>query len=133
MRKFCVRFALVWRITTGRNVGCQEVSRCHTRGEAHVRLCQVLTKLPTLALKPRGDKTEGYQCPHKKDVCLLKFFVYYSNQKKKLCFIFRASFPFFHNPNRSVETNLYESISSVSTVRKWLICSQIYYIFCDKN
>ena len=36
-------------------------------------LCQVQIRLPTLALKPRGDVTiipkQGYQWPHKKDSC----------------------------------------------------------------
>ena len=35
--------------------------------------CQVRIRLPTLALKPRGDVTrspkQGYQWPHKKDLC----------------------------------------------------------------
>ena len=39
---------------------------------------QVQIRLPTLALKPRGDITrspkQGYQWPHEKDLCPPKFF-----------------------------------------------------------
>ena len=39
----------------------------------HVRLRQVRIRMPTLALKPRDDVTrslkQGYQWPHKKDLC----------------------------------------------------------------
>ena len=66
--------------TWKRRLGCQEVGRCSTRGESQ-GTCKVthtpplsLNKAePTLALKPRGDITrslkQGYQWPHKKDLC----------------------------------------------------------------
>ena len=44
---------------------------------------QARIRLPTLALKPKGDiirsPKQGYQWPHKKDPCPLKF------KKKKFC------------------------------------------------
>ena len=47
---------------------------------------QARIRLPTLALKPRGDITrspkQGYQWPHKKDSCPPKFFF-----KKKISFL----------------------------------------------
>ena len=43
------------------------------RNVHYVYLCQVQIRLPTLALKPRGDITrspkQGYQWTHKKDIC----------------------------------------------------------------
>ena len=45
----------------------------------HVRLCQVRIRLPIRALIPRGDVTrnpkQGYQWPHKKDLCPPKIFL----------------------------------------------------------
>ena len=44
-------------------------SAVNLRNIYHVHLCQVQMRLPTLALKPRGDVTEspkqGYQWPQK--------------------------------------------------------------------
>ena len=72
---------------TGCHAGHQEVGRCCTRGESevyYVGFCQVQIRLPTLALKPRGDiirsPKQGYQWPHKKDLCPPKIF-----QKKGIC------------------------------------------------
>ena len=49
---------------------------------SHICLHQVQIRLPTLVLKPRGDVSrspkQGYQWPHKKDLCPAIFF------KKKL-------------------------------------------------
>ena len=67
------------------HAGCQEVVRCHTRGEykgtcnvTHMPLLSSNKAEPTLALKPRGDVTgspkQGYQWPHKKDSCPPKIF-----------------------------------------------------------
>ena len=54
-----------------------------SRGTWHVCLHQVWIRLPTLALKPRGDITrtpkQGYQWPHKKDLCHPKI------KKRKNC------------------------------------------------
>ena len=70
----------MWKRRLGCHADCQEVSRCHTRGESQ-GMCNVthtpplsLNKAePTLALKPRGDITrspkQGYQWPYKKDSC----------------------------------------------------------------
>ena len=65
------------------HAGCQEVSRCSTRGESqgmcvtHAPLPSVNEVEPTLALKPwdvtRSPK-QGYQWPHKKDSCPPKIF-----------------------------------------------------------
>ena len=60
----------------GCEVGHQEVSRCCTGGESRgtcnlYASMQVRIRLPTLALKPRGDVTKspkhGYQWPDKKE------------------------------------------------------------------
>ena len=52
----------------------------------HVRLCVVQIRLPTLALKPRGDnvrsRKQGYQRPHKKDENTK--YIFKKNQKKYL-------------------------------------------------
>ena len=61
---------------TKRSVGVTpEVS---LRNIYHICLHQVLIRLPTLALKPKGDVTRSpkqrYQWPHKKDLPPLKFF-----------------------------------------------------------
>ena len=59
--------------------GGQQVShqRLVSRNIYHIHLCQVWVRLPTLALKPRADVTrsqnQGYQCPHKKDMCPWNF------------------------------------------------------------
>ena len=52
---------------------------CWPSGDVqHIRLCQVRIRMPTLALKPRGDVTispkQEFQWPHKKDLCILKSF-----------------------------------------------------------
>ena len=58
----------------GRHAGCQEVGRCHTRGESEDSVeARKRASDSTLALKPRADVTrspkQGYQRPYKKDVC----------------------------------------------------------------
>ena len=70
----------MWKRRLACHAGCQEVSRCCTRGESQ-GTCNVTCTLllspnkaePTLALKPRGDVTrspkQGYQWHHKKDSC----------------------------------------------------------------
>ena len=53
------------------------VSKCHTRGESEDHTSEKACKGSTLALKPMADITrcpkQGYQWPHKKDVCPSKF------------------------------------------------------------
>ena len=48
-----------------------------------VCLCQACIRLSTLVLKPRGDITrspkQGYQWPHKKDLCPPNFFLIFKN------------------------------------------------------
>ena len=52
-------FAGMWK----RRLSCQEVSRCHNRGKSqgmcniHLNTAQI--RLPTLALKPRGEVTRS--------------------------------------------------------------------------
>ena len=52
--------------------------RCISGNVYHVCLCQVRIRLPTLALKPRGDvirsPKQGHQWPHKKELCPPKIF-----------------------------------------------------------
>ena len=59
-------------------LGFYTVSRCRSRGESEVHPSEKARKRPTLALKPRADITrspkQGYQWPHKKDLCPQKFF-----------------------------------------------------------
>ena len=61
-----------WITHVGKWSAAMEVGSCH------VRLCQVQIKLPTLALKPRGDVTRSqkqeYQCLHKKGLMSSKKF-----------------------------------------------------------
>ena len=75
----------MWKRWLGCHAGCQEVSRCSTRGESQGMCDITYTPLlssnkaePTLALKPRGDVTrspkQGHQWPHKKDSCPPKIF-----------------------------------------------------------
>ena len=70
----------MWKRQLSCHVGCQEVSRCCTRGESqgtctitHMPPLSLNKAEPTLALKPRGEVTrspkQGYQWPHKKDSC----------------------------------------------------------------
>ena len=55
----------------------------------HVRLCQLGIRLPTLVLKPRGDVTrgpkQGYQWPHKKDLCPSKLKKKHLHSRNKYC------------------------------------------------
>ena len=52
---------------------CEQKKFILATNEPQVRLRQVRIRLPTLAVKPRGDITrsakQGYQWPHKKDLC----------------------------------------------------------------
>ena len=76
----------MWKRWLDCNAGCQEVSRCHTRGESqrmcNIRTCTPLLSLnkaePTLALKPRGDITRspkrGISGPTKRTHVLQFFF-----------------------------------------------------------
>ena len=85
----------MWKRWLSCHAGCQEVCRCHTRGESQ-GMCNVTRSPllnsnkaePTLALKPRGDVTrspkQGYQWPHKKDSCPPKFI----KKTKKLPLLF---------------------------------------------
>ena len=68
----------VYGEATSCHAGCQEVGRCCTRGESrehisHMPPSKVKIRLPTLVLKPRENITrspkQGYQWPHKKDLC----------------------------------------------------------------
>ena len=64
--------------------------KCHTRGESEesvvCRWGSMQVRESTLVLKPRADVTrsskQGYQWPHKKDLCPTKFF-------KKIAFILK--------------------------------------------
>ena len=79
----------MWKRWLHCHAGCQEVSRCHTRGESQ-GMCNVThmpplssnKAEPTLALKPRGDVTrspkQGISGPTKRTHVLLKL-------KKKSC------------------------------------------------
>ena len=63
----------MWGTVTGCHAGCQEVDRLHQKwfsgNVLDVCLRKVRIRLPTLALKPRGNITkrskQGYQWPHK--------------------------------------------------------------------
>ena len=67
-------------ISGSKRLGCHAdlytVSRCHTRGESENHTSEKACKGSTLALKPRADVTrspkQGYQWPHKKDLCPTK-------------------------------------------------------------
>ena len=78
--KFVVRASAETRMWGSDRLSCwlprgQQVShqRWISRNIYNVCLCQVQIRLPTLALKPGGDvirsPKQGYQRPHKKDVC----------------------------------------------------------------
>ena len=60
----------------GCHAGCQEVTRCHTRGESEDHSSEKACKGSTLALKPRADVTRspnrGTSGPTKKTCVLYK-------------------------------------------------------------
>ena len=60
-------------LAIGCHAGYQNVSRCRTRGESEDHTSEKTHKGSTLHLKPKADVTrsprQGYQWPHKKDLC----------------------------------------------------------------
>ena len=74
-------YSSIWVKWLSCHAGCQEIGRCHTRGDSEESVvCKgwsMQVRESTLALKPRVDVTripkQGYQWPHKKVLCPPKF------------------------------------------------------------